>query len=227
MASSHSVTHWIGQLRAGDQVAAQHLWEGYFRRLVGLARGKLQSLPCRAADEEDVALSAFASFCHGVERGRFPQLADRDDLWRLLVTITARKALHLARDERSQKRGGGRAHEAALGDRDGSAALDAAIDELLGASPPPRSPPRWPRSASGCDHQWLAFHLQQRPRIFMTIARVPWRFAFLDAVRGACLAPHVLRRPCVISGVGRGSCPSGRRRGSPGGSFSQNRAKAF
>jgi len=38
MASSHSVTDWIGQLRAGDQVAAQYLWGGYFRRLVGLAR---------------------------------------------------------------------------------------------------------------------------------------------------------------------------------------------
>jgi DNA-directed RNA polymerase specialized sigma24 family protein len=138
MASSHSVTHWIGQLRAGDQVAAQHLWEGYFRRLVGLARGKLQSLPSRVADEEDVALSAFASFCRGVERGRFPQLADRDNLWRLLVTITARKALHLARDERSQKRGGGAVRDAtARGDRDGSAAEDAAIDELLGREPTP------------------------------------------------------------------------------------------
>jgi ECF sigma factor len=29
MASSHSVTRWIEQLRAGDQVAAQHLWKGY------------------------------------------------------------------------------------------------------------------------------------------------------------------------------------------------------
>ena len=47
MASPRSVTHWIGQLRAGDPVAAQHLWEGYFRRLVGLARGKLQGLPRR------------------------------------------------------------------------------------------------------------------------------------------------------------------------------------
>src|SRR5271165_1346757 len=132
MSSSHSVTHWIGQLRAGDQVAAQQLWEGYFQRLVGLARGKLQGLSRRAADEEDVALSAFASFCHGVECGRFPQLADRDDLWRLLVTITARKALHLARDERSQKRGGGAVRdEAALVDHDGSAAEDAALDEFL------------------------------------------------------------------------------------------------
>ncbi len=135
MASSLSVTHWIGQLRAGDQVAAQHLWEGYFRRLVGLARGKLQTLPCRAADEEDVALSAFASFCRGVECGRFPQLADRNDLWRLLVTITARKALQLARHERTQKRGGGAVRdEAAL---DGSAPEGAAIDQLLGTEPPP------------------------------------------------------------------------------------------
>ncbi len=137
MASSHSVTHWIGQLRAGDQVAAQHLWEGYFRRLVGLARGKLQTLPCRAADEEDVALSAFASFCRGVECGRFPQLADRDDLWRLLVTITARKALHLVRDEHSQKRGGAVRDQAALGDRDDSAAEDAALDEFMGREPTP------------------------------------------------------------------------------------------
>jgi DNA-directed RNA polymerase specialized sigma24 family protein len=138
VASSRSVSHWIGQLRAGDQVAAQHLWESYFRRLVGLARGKLQSLPRRAADEEDVALSAFASFCRGAQGGRFPQLADRDDLWRLLVTITARKALHLARDERSQKRGGGSVRdEAALGDRDGSAAKDAALDEFLGREPTP------------------------------------------------------------------------------------------
>ncbi len=139
MDSSRGVTHWIGQLRAGDPVAAQHLWEGYFRRLVGLARGKLQGLSRRAADEEDVALSAFASFCRGVEGGRFPQLADRDDLWRLLVTITARKALHLARDEHCQKRGGGGAvrDEAALGHRDGSAAEDAAIDELLGREPTP------------------------------------------------------------------------------------------
>jgi DNA-directed RNA polymerase specialized sigma24 family protein len=132
------VTHWIGQLRAGDPVAAQHLWEGYFRRLVGLARGKLQGLPRRAADEEDVALSAFASFCHGVECGRFPRLADRDDLWRLLVTITARKALHLKRDEHSQKRGGGAVHdEASLGGRDGSDDDDAALDQMLASDPTP------------------------------------------------------------------------------------------
>jgi RNA polymerase sigma factor (sigma-70 family) len=106
MSSKGSVTNWIGQLQAGDPAAAQKLWERYFRRLVGLARKKLQDAPYRAADEEDVALSAFASFCHHAAEGKFPQLADRDELWRLLVTITARKALNLRRDEGRQKRGG-------------------------------------------------------------------------------------------------------------------------
>ncbi len=53
-----------------------------------------------------MALSAFDSFVRNAEKGRFPQLTDRDGLWRLLVVITARKAAHLLRDQGRQKRGG-------------------------------------------------------------------------------------------------------------------------
>ena len=108
MSSVGSVTYWIHQLQAGDQAACQKLWEGYFQRLVSLARVKLQATPRRAADEEDVALSAFHSFCCGAEEGRFPRLSDRDDLWQLLVLLTARKAANLVRRERRHKRGGGK-----------------------------------------------------------------------------------------------------------------------
>jgi DNA-directed RNA polymerase specialized sigma24 family protein len=111
MSSEDSVSQWLVQLKDGDGEAAQKLWERYFRRLVGLARLKLQGSPRRAADEEDVALSAFASFCQGAEEGRFPQLADRDDLWRLLVVMTVRKAGQQLRDEGRKKRGGGAAPE--------------------------------------------------------------------------------------------------------------------
>src|SRR5215471_8456034 len=95
MSSAGSVTTWIEQLCAGDRAGAQRLWERYFPRLVGLARKKLQGLPRRSADEEDVALSAFDSFCRGAERGCFPRLENRDNLWALLVVITARKAIDL------------------------------------------------------------------------------------------------------------------------------------
>jgi DNA-directed RNA polymerase specialized sigma24 family protein len=106
MSTIGSISIWIDQLKAGEHTAAQQLWETYFRRLVQLARGRLLGTPRRAADEEDVALSAFDSFCRGAEQGRFPQLHDRDDLWRLLVTLTERKAVRLMRHEHRQKRGG-------------------------------------------------------------------------------------------------------------------------
>lgn len=106
MSSEGSVSRWLDRLQAGDRAAAQQLWERYFQRLVHLARKKLRGSRPRSADEEDVALSAFDSFCRHAEQGHFPDLQDRDNLWRLLVVITARKAGHLRRDERRQKRGG-------------------------------------------------------------------------------------------------------------------------
>jgi DNA-directed RNA polymerase specialized sigma24 family protein len=73
---------------------------------VELARRKLHGARPQVADEEDVALSAFDSFCRGLKRGRFPDLRDRDNLWKLLVVLTARKACHLLRDQQRLKRGG-------------------------------------------------------------------------------------------------------------------------
>jgi DNA-directed RNA polymerase specialized sigma24 family protein len=136
MSSEGSVTNWVRQLQTGDAAGAQKLWERYFRRLVGLARKKLQEGPRRAADEEDVALSAFASFCHHAARGQFPQLADRDDLWRLLVTITSRKALHLRRDENLPKRGGGGVRSLAEGSGP-SSSREAVLEQILDPEPTP------------------------------------------------------------------------------------------
>jgi DNA-directed RNA polymerase specialized sigma24 family protein len=139
MASDGSVTFLLGQLQTGDQGALQKLWEGYFHRLVGLARARLQRLPrLTGADEEDVALSAFASFCRGAERGRFPQLQDRDNLWRVLVTITVRKAQHRVRDEQCQKRGGGLVlGETALQDRAEWGESGVGLDQFLSREPTP------------------------------------------------------------------------------------------
>jgi RNA polymerase sigma factor (sigma-70 family) len=101
-----SVSRWLGPLQEGDPAAARQLWERYFLSLVQLARSRLRRLRPRAADAEDVALSAFDSFCRNAEQGRFPDLHDRNNLWRVLAVITARKAARLLRDEGRQKRGG-------------------------------------------------------------------------------------------------------------------------
>src|SRR5437763_17057928 len=124
MGSPGSVTGWLAQLQAGEDDAAQPLWERYFRRLVELARSRLHGASRAAADEEDVALSAFDSFCRGAAEGRFPRLHDRDELWRLLVLITAHKALDRLRHERRQK-------------RCGSSIEANGLEELIGPEPSP------------------------------------------------------------------------------------------
>jgi DNA-directed RNA polymerase specialized sigma24 family protein len=129
------VTHWINLLKTGQAAAAQPLWERYFPPLVGLARARLRGAPRRAADEEDVALSAFDSFCRHAEQGRFPQLLDRDDLWQVLVLLAARKAVSLIRHEGRLKRGGGLVQgEEALGATEGEAG---GLAQVVGTEPTP------------------------------------------------------------------------------------------
>lgn len=134
MSLSESVTLWIDQLKAGDSHAAQCLWESYFQRMVELARRKLAGIPRAAADEEDVALSAFKSFCLGTRTGRFTQLLDRDNLWPLLMAITLNKSVDLVRGANRQKRGGlGR------GDIDGHTerAKPESLSDILSKEPTP------------------------------------------------------------------------------------------
>jgi DNA-directed RNA polymerase specialized sigma24 family protein len=135
MSPEGSVTRWLGPLKAGDPAAVTKLWERYFHRLVGLARLKLRSAPRRAADEEDVALSAFDSFCRNAADGRFPKLLDREGLWRLLVVVTARKASHLKRDQGRQKRGGG---TAPISDTDGGIDDGQTLERILSQEPSPQ-----------------------------------------------------------------------------------------
>ena len=97
MTENETVSQWIDQLKQGNDQAVQELWDRYQFRQRGLARKLLGDAPLGAADDEDVALSAFNSFCMRAAEGKFPVLEDRDDLWKILATITFRKASRLAR----------------------------------------------------------------------------------------------------------------------------------
>jgi DNA-directed RNA polymerase specialized sigma24 family protein len=125
-----SVTRWISALKLGDQAAASGLWESYFRRLVGLARARLRDLPRRVADEEDVALSAFDSFCRRAQTGQFRSLHDRDDLWQILALITARKAVDLRTYLGRQSRESGRIRSLSELSREG-------LESISGEEPTP------------------------------------------------------------------------------------------
>jgi len=102
-----SVTGWIQKIQAGHDDTLHPLWERYFQQLVRLAAQKLHGLSPRIADEEGAALSAFHSVFQRAKEGKFPPLASREDLWRLLATVTIRKCCKQIRHEAAEKRGGG------------------------------------------------------------------------------------------------------------------------
>jgi DNA-directed RNA polymerase specialized sigma24 family protein len=133
----NNITQWIGGLKAGDPAAAQKLWEGYFHKLVRLVERKLPARAQRVFDEEDVALSAFKSFCFGVAEERFPDLNDRGNLWAVLVVIATRKTQAYVEAQNRQKRGGGKVRGDSVFLGQGTAEELAGFDALAGREPTP------------------------------------------------------------------------------------------
>jgi DNA-directed RNA polymerase specialized sigma24 family protein len=139
MATAHSVSRWIDQLKQGDREAIQPLWERYFTRLVHLARSwSPRTTTTGAASAEDVALDAFASFCRRAEADGFARLFDRDDLWQLLVVIAFRKKCNQVKYERRQRRRptGGQVYVASALEGGGGGAGEL-ITNLLSREPEP------------------------------------------------------------------------------------------
>lgn len=125
-----NVTYWLGRFKNGDDEAAQKLWEGYYGKLVVMARKRLGAAPRREVDEEDFAQSAFKSFCLGTREGRFPQLDDRHDLWKVLFTITARKVTDHHRKKAAMKHGGNAVQDNDW-DLDQSLSLDPSPEDVV------------------------------------------------------------------------------------------------
>lgn len=119
MTDEQNVTQWLDLLKAGEKNATTQLWNEFFGRLLSLARKKLMRAPRRVADEEDVALSAFHSFCRGAAEGRFQKLDDRDDLWQVLAIITTRKAGRQIQKNFAKKRGDGQVRGESVFGQDG------------------------------------------------------------------------------------------------------------
>jgi len=134
-----SVTSWLNALKQGHPGAAQAIWERYLDQLLSIARAHLREVrdPRTDRDEEDVAASVFQSFYQGARAGRFPKLDDRDDLWKLLLTITHHKVVDRVKYRAALKRGAGRTvNEADLpADHDGVAYRP--LEQIVGTEPTP------------------------------------------------------------------------------------------
>jgi DNA-directed RNA polymerase specialized sigma24 family protein len=100
-----SVTHWLEGLKRGDQHAVANLCNRYYRKLMELARSRMGDGDRTVVDEEDIANSVLATVCRNAQNGRFPELADRHQLWHLLLKVTRQKVATQKRDAGRLKRG--------------------------------------------------------------------------------------------------------------------------
>lgn len=137
MSTQGSVTLLLKAVERGDELAAQRLWERYYAQLLRIARAKMTGVASRAFDEQDVVLNAFEACYRGLQVGRYPNINDRHDLWRLLISLTSRKTIDGIRREQRQKRGGGQVLlEADMG-RPGHDSNDGRLADFEGAEPTP------------------------------------------------------------------------------------------
>ncbi|KAA1262029.1 ECF sigma factor [Rubripirellula obstinata] len=104
MIEENSVSIWISAVREGDSVAANALWSRYFEQLLQQARHRMSRLPRSVYDEEDAAISTFRVLCEKLREGAYPELAGRDEIWHLLLTMLVRKVNRRAEYEKAEKR---------------------------------------------------------------------------------------------------------------------------
>lgn len=185
MGEPSSVSEWIVLGQQGQPRAIEKLWQRYYEQLVTLARQKLEGARRRMADEEDVAAVALARLCQGLEQGRFPRLADRQGLWRLLMRITAQTALDLKKHEARQRRRA--VGESALGankDYEGEAALAA----VIGNAPRP---------------EFAAVFVEQTRRLLECLDDDELRSVVMDRLAGYSNQEIAERMGCSLSKVER------------------------
>lgn len=135
--TSLSITQYIGQLRAGDEFAAQRIWERFYGRLIRLARRRLANAPTKVADWDDVVQEAMAQFFARVQQGQFPRLHDRGDLWQVLARLVNCRVADQKRKQTRQKRGGGRVFTESILKMFVGAGQNPGLDGLVGVQPTP------------------------------------------------------------------------------------------
>ena len=101
-----SVTRWINAIREGDSLAAENLWQRYFRQLMAQARLRMSGTNRGMYDEEDAALSTFNIVCSKLQEGNYASLANRNELWQLMMTILVRKVMRRSTYMQAAKRNG-------------------------------------------------------------------------------------------------------------------------
>ncbi len=117
------------------ETAADRIYVRCIQRVQELAKSRLPPHRRVVTDEEDVAQDVMDSFFRGVQKGRYPDLDDQNDLWQVLIMLAERKAVDAIRRQTAEKVGG-KVHIESLWESD-----DESSPEVVGRRIVPRYEP--------------------------------------------------------------------------------------
>ena len=101
-----TVSHWIANVKQGDQSALANLHRRYWPQLVQIAGKRLNFAPIHDRDAEDIAQDAFISMYQSLQAGKTPRLKNRHQWLAFLTHIIACRAVNEIRRATARKRGG-------------------------------------------------------------------------------------------------------------------------
>lgn len=200
--NSGDVTAWIRSMGVGDESAAAELWQYCFPRLLRYSRKKLPGHLRRVLDDEDVALSAFKSFCMGTAEGSFGEIQGRDELWKLLYCITSRKAQGYIEYQNRLKRGGGRVNGESVFDAAGEGGVPGGINEIADPYHQHESPNAKAEFSNQC--QYLLDKLGDDTLQTVALLRIEGHSVDEIAIRLGCAKRSVERRLRLIRTIWQG-----------------------
>ncbi len=102
-----SITFLYDRMKSGDDDAAAALWQKFSEKLAARANRRLEGRKAqRVVSGDDAVIDVFATVFRRAREGSFPEIDSREDLWRVLLTITDRKCSLMNRHYEADKRGG-------------------------------------------------------------------------------------------------------------------------
>ncbi len=123
MSEEVTVGELLELLRARDPEAARQIFDRFARRLVGMARSRLDERMRQKVDAEDVVQSVFRSFFARCAEGQF-DFANWDSMWSLLVRLTVWKCCRRVEYFRAIRRDVRRENPVASSEESGWEVLD-------------------------------------------------------------------------------------------------------
>lgn len=140
MNDPNTITQLLGKLRSNDlqdrNDAATAIWKAYCGTLLSLACENLDRRLRRRIETDDIVQNTFKSFFLRQQQGQF-DLADREDLLRLLMQMTLNKTRSAATREGRHRRNFRREQSVTGGDGDSESDTDWLFDRAKQGAPTP------------------------------------------------------------------------------------------